>query len=248
MLHAIARESDSLHANNIALLRARDPGRALDHVMAIATCQMSHSCNLLASRIAALGQVVIKFDRDIAGIGIGSLAELGLRSQTLTILMLLDELYDATRDDVSAYQDLFVGRFRTIEDVIAFLFDALSSINERWLPYRITRHAPDVAHAARTIDAAHASLYRSGIRDAQRAMASLGDDPDLAHFLRTGSERNDAPQVSRACVQLAEILTVALTREPDPVLFLAAAVLEPEELFDLSDGHGDWVATRKARL
>jgi len=77
--------------------------------------------------------------------------------------------------------------------------------------------------------------YHSAIRRAQRAIAELGADPDFAHFLRVGSSRTDAPRVRRACDQLADVLSVALTREPDPALFLAAAVLEPEELLDLTD-------------
>jgi hypothetical protein len=66
-------------------------------------------------------------------------------------------------------------------------------------------------------------------------------DPDFAHFLRFGSSRTDAPRIRRACDQLTDVLSIALTREPDPALFIAAAVLEPEELLDLT---GDYTTTR----
>ncbi len=59
-------------------------------------------------------------------------------------------------------------------------------------------------------------------------------DPDLAHFLRVGSSLTDAPQTRNACQQLADILALALTREPEPALFLAAAMLVPEGLHDLT--------------
>ncbi len=216
MLQQIATESEILHLNSQALFAARAAGRSLDHV--IATCQLSHSCHLLTSRIAALRNLVTEFDNGIAGTEIGSLAELALRAQTLAILLSLDELYRPIRDNTPAYQELFVGRFRAVEDVVSFLFDALARINRLWLPHRIRAREQDSAP------------YRSAIRHAQSAMFGLGKEPDLAHFLRAGGSRAYAPQVSKACIQLAEVLNITLPREPDPELLLDASILEREEL------------------
>jgi hypothetical protein len=233
LLHTVARESEAVHAISRALFVARATGRTIEHTMA--TRQLSHSCNLLMSRIAALQNLVIEFDEDIAGVEAGSLAELGVRAQTLAILLLLDELCDAMSYRPAAYQELFTGQLQTIEDVVLRLFDSLARINKLWLRHRAKPHALATGFTSRVFDTPRSLLYCTAIRRAQRAIADLGSDPDLAHFLRAGSSRTDAPRVGRACDQLAEVLGVALTREPDPALFLAAAVLEPEELHDLTD-------------
>jgi hypothetical protein len=73
-------------------------------------------------------------------------------------------------------------------------------------------------------------VYRLAIRRAQRAFAMLSADPDLTHFVRAGSSRGDAPEVRRACEELAQVFTVRLTREPHPELLLAAATREPAQL------------------
>ena len=233
MLHAIASESEATHVVSRALFVARATDRSLEHIMA--TRQLSHSCNLLMSRIAALQKIVTAFDQGIAGPEFTSLGELGLRAQTLAILLLLDELCDAMSCSPSGYQELFTGRLRTVEDVVWFLFDSLARINRRWLRSREQLRDPGPPFVPRVFQTTRPLLYRSAIRQAQRAIAALGADPDLARFLRAGSSRTDASQVRRACDRLADVFNIALTREPDPALFLAAAVLEPEELNDLTD-------------
>jgi hypothetical protein len=234
MLRAIARESEAVYATSRELFIARATGRSIEHVMA--TGELSHSCNLLMSRIATLQKIVLEHDQDIAGIEVGSLAELGLRAQTAAVLLLLDELCDAMQYRASSYQELFTGRLRAIEDVVSFLFDSLACINRLWLCHRTKSRA--LTAAPRVVEVTRPFLYRSAIRRAQRAIAALATDPDLAHFLLAGAHRADAPRVRRACAQIADVLDVALTREPDPTLFLAAAVLEPEELYDLTDDSG----------
>jgi hypothetical protein len=235
MLRAIARESEAVYATSRELLIARAAGRSIEHVMA--TGELSHSCNLLMSRIATLQKIVLEHDQDIAGIEVGSLAELGLRAQTAAILLLLDELCDAMQYRASSYQELFTGRLHAIEDVVSFLFDSLARINRLWLCHR-TRSRALTAATPRVVEVTRPFLYRSAIRRAQRGIAELATDPDLAHFLLAGTHRADAPRVRRACAQIVDVLDVALTREPDPTLFLAAAVLEPEELYDLTDDSG----------
>ena len=232
MLHAIARESEAVHVIRRELFVARATGRTIEH--ATATSQLSHSCNLLMSRIASLHKLVLEFDKDIAGVELGSLAELGVRAQTLAILLLLDELCDAMLYRWSLYQDLFTGELRTVEDVVWYIFGKLARVNKLWLRHRAKL---DVAAGAtpRALDTTRSLQYHAAIRGAQRAIAKLAVDPDFAHFLRVGSSRTDVPRVRRACDQLADVLGIALTREPDPALFLATAVLEPEELLDLTD-------------
>ncbi|TMQ15811.1 MAG: hypothetical protein E6J90_14300 [Deltaproteobacteria bacterium] len=230
MLHAIARESEAVYATSRALFVARATARTIEHTMT--THQLGHSCNLLVSRIAALQKLVIEFDEDIAGVEMGSLAELGVRAQTLALLLLLDELCDAMPYRSSTHLELFTGRLRTIEDVVWYLFDSLARINKLWLHHRAKPHALAAELTPRVFNTTGFLEYRSAIRRAQRAIAELGADPDFAHFLRVGSSSTDAPRIRRACDQLADVLSVALAREPDPALFLAAAVLEPEELLD----------------
>lgn len=233
MLHTIADESEAVHAISRTLIAARATERAIEHFMA--TRQLSHSCNLLMSRIASLQKIVTGFDQDIAGTEIMSLGELGLRAQTLAILLLLDELCDAMPYFSSRYQELFSGRLRSTEDIVWFLFDSLARINKQWLRQRAKPHDSATPFSPVVFQTTSSILYRSAIRQAQRAVAEIGADPDLARFLRAGSARKDAPQVRRVCEQLADVLNIALTREPDVALFLAAAVLEPEELHDLTD-------------
>jgi hypothetical protein len=235
MLHAIACDSEAVHATSRALLVARATERTIEHTWT--TRQLSHSCNLLMSHIAGLQKLVIEFDEDIAGAEMGSLAELGVRAQTLAILLLLDELCDAILNRSAFYQELFTARLRTIEDVVWHLFDSLACINKLWLRHRARSQVLMTGFAPRLFDTTRSRQYRSAIRCAQRAIAELGADPDLAHFLRVGSSRTDAPRIRRACDQLADTLSVALTREPDPAQLLAAAVLvlEPEEPLDRTD-------------
>lgn len=231
LLRSVAVESELLHANRQAMLVARSTTLSLQH--ATATRQLSHSYNLLASGIAKLRQLVTAFDKDIAGTEIGSLAELGLRAQTLIILLLGDELYEAIRREPAAYQELFVGRFRTIEDVVSFLCDSLARINRLWLRYR-ARLGADGVFTLHLVGAQEWAWYRSGIRRAQSAFAALRADPDFAHFLRVGSSRGGSSRIGNACDLLGDVLLVTVSREPEPSLLLAAALLEPEELLDFA--------------
>lgn len=231
LLRAIARENEAVHLARRALFITRAAGRMIDHAMA--TSQLGSSCNILMARIMGLRKLVLEFDMDIAGAEVGSLAELGIRAQTLAVLLLLDELCDAILHRPSLYQELFAGGLKSIEDVVWYVFDSLARINKLWLRHRVI---PRIAEPFPTvIGTTHSFPYRAAIRRAQREISELGANPDIAHFLRVGSSGADAPRVRRACDQLVEVFGIALTREPDPAFFLAAAVLEPEDLLDLTD-------------
>lgn len=239
MLRIITNESEAVHAVNQALIAARASreliaphvtDRSIEHEMA--TKELSHACNVLMSRIASLQRIVTESDQEIAGVDIMSLGELGLRAQTLAILLLLDELCDAMPCLSTRCQELFTGRLRTTEDIVTFLFASLTRINKHWLCYRVKPHGAPESFAPIAFQTTSSILYCSGIRQAQRAVTEIAADPDFARFLRAGSARTDSPQLRHVCDQLTDVLGIALTREPDVALFLAAAVLEPEELHD----------------
>ena len=230
MLHSIACQSEAVYATRHATVAARTSERTLDQAMEAS--QLNHACCLLMRQIAILQRIVTGFDHDIAGSEIGSLAELGLRAQTLAILLSLDDLCDAIRCGSLAPRELSAGRFGAIDGVVWFLFDSLAVINKRWLQCR-PRPCDLAPYAPRASQTTVAILYRAGVRRAQRALAELRADPDLTQFLRQGSARAAAPQVRHACDRIADVLEIALIREPDPALLLAAAVLRPEELHDL---------------
>ena len=227
-LLAISRDIEIAHASGRALCQARAVGRSIEHLMA--TCELSHACNRLTSQIATLRRIVLGFDQEVAGIEIGSLAELGLRGQTLAILLLLDDLHCALREDASRFEDLFTGRFHAIDDIVCYAFDSLARANRAWMSARVKPHAGDESPIPAAMETSRRLVYRLAIRRAQRAIAMLSADPDLTHFVRTGSSRGDAPEVRRACEELAQVFTVRLTREPDPELLFAAATREPAQL------------------
>ena len=210
LLYAIAQESEFAYVNSRALFIARATGRS----PALAICELSHSCKLLMTKILTLSKAVTETDRDIAPGDIGSLAELGLRAQTLAVLLLLDDLCDAIPDDSPAYQELFTGRLRTLDDVISFFFDSLARINCLWIRHRDSRafHGTTTPSGGETT---RVFLYRLAIHRAQHAVAALGADPDIATFLRAGSSRADSPRVSSACIEIVKVLETTLWREPE---------------------------------
>jgi hypothetical protein len=98
----------------------------------------------------------------------------------------------------------------------------------RALPWDNDASNPEAIETSRT-------FRRMAMRRAHAEISALSADTDLAHFLRIGSSREDAPTVRDLCDQLTQLLAFKGIREPDPELLLAAAVLEPGELLDLSD-------------
>jgi hypothetical protein len=210
LLYAIAQESEFAYANSRALFIARATGRS----PTLAICELSHSCKRLMTKIRALAKAVTETDRDIAPGDIGSLAELGLRAQTLAVLLLLNDLCDAIPDGTSAYQELFTGRLRSFDDVISFFFDSLARINCLWIRHRDYR----ALHGTTTPSGSEATrvfLYRLAIHRAQHAVVALGADPDIATFLRVGSSRIDSPGVSGACIEIVKVLVTTFWREPE---------------------------------
>jgi hypothetical protein len=240
LLMTIVRESESVHVGMRDLLQAGAVDGSPEHIMA--RCELRHACNLLTSRIAELQRTVVALDHKIAGSEVMSLAELGLRSQTAAILLVLDELYAAVREDVASFADLYTKTLRTVDDVIGRVLDVLAKANRRWLSSRVLPWAIDEASIPKAIETSRALVRRVAVRRAVREIAALSIDPDLTHFVRVGCSRDDVPDVRAACEQLRQLLAFKGIREPDPELLLAAAVLEPEQLFDYSD---DGMAVRR---
>ena len=96
---------------------------------------------------------------------------------------------------------LFVGRFQTIGDVSSFVEGELRRITGIWIPYRR-------ASESRV-------LYRVAILVVQREIRKLGDDPDLAHFLRAGVALIDWPDVRQACEQITAVVNINIDAETD---------------------------------
>jgi hypothetical protein len=221
LLKDIARESVAICEANRTLSRPWTTERTIERV--ITTSRLNDACTLLTLQIAGLQRIVARFDRDIAGAEAGSLAELGIRAQTLAILLSLDDICDAVKCGSLDARELASGRFPAIDDVVWFVFDSLGAINKLWLRYRSRAWGPepsDLEDCATTATA----FYRKGIEQAQSALAALGADPDLSAFLRAGAACVANPRVRAACSRIVDLLHIPLTSEVDPSILRAAAL------------------------
>jgi hypothetical protein len=116
--------------------------------------------------------------------------ELDLRARTNLILIQLDALAR-----VPLASRLFVGRFKDLHDVRAYLLGQIGRLNETWLrEHRAFRAQPGAQGADR--------LMHLALGKAELAFALLGCDPDLAHFLRVGASSRTATLRS-ACREIA---------------------------------------------
>lgn len=227
LLHGIARESDGVEAAGGALSSGCVDVNTAD---CSAIMRKLRNSWRLVSQIARLRRLVVEFDEGIAGDKMASLAELVVRSQTLAILLFLDELCDAMIGRSPLFRDLFSGSLMAIDDLVWRIFDALGRINKLWLRHPVDPCALKVEHSPNALDVTSTLRYRA-VRQAQKAIATIAVEPEIGHFLRAGSSRTDAPRVRRTCAQLAQVLCLAPIREPERELFLVAAVLGPDELF-----------------
>jgi hypothetical protein len=142
----------------------------------------------------------------MVGRQIRTLAELGLRAQTLVALLLLDEVLAAIVHSGSQCRHMFSGRFRCIQDVVDYLFEALPAVTAIWLP---TRSSPDEVE------------HHAAIRLAQEAMRRITDDVDFGNFLRVGSDCVELPDVRFICEELKDTFAISLPIKPFPVLLLS---------------------------
>jgi hypothetical protein len=136
-----------------------------------------------------------------------SLGELAIRARAVVILMELGHLRNALRDEplVMRTTGWFVGRFRDIDDVVAFFREGLDKITRIWRPYRQDQPLLSGMSCGDRV-----TMYLTTIRVAQRALRELGDEPALAQLLAT-----DSPEVQIACKRIVTVLGIQVDVEPD---------------------------------
>lgn len=162
--------------------------------------------SIIATR-ARLRDYIVSLD----GLGEpGSLIELAIRGRRVVIKMQVSRLREALRDAaMERTRGWFVGKFRHIDDVLAFL-DELIKSSRAWECYRDGQPAPD---GMKGVD--RVTMYRTTVGIAQRSMRRLGADPDLQHFLRSGAAVTDWDEVHAGCAQIASALAGEIDLEVD---------------------------------
>jgi len=96
---------------------------------------------------------------------------------------------------------LFTGRLENIDDVAAFVHGEFFRINDLWMRHRCCGAQGAAATRNR-------GIYLAAVGTAQRAVRAIGDDPDLAHFLREGATFVDWPAVHRGCTQISAAVNI----------------------------------------
>jgi hypothetical protein len=167
------------------------------------TGEAGRGLDSIAASMMSLKREVLP--QDGLGDTMDSLAELVTRAVRLVVLVQLGDLRDVFRDPVAnaRARTLFTGRFRDIEDVIAFVHGELDRIDGTWTRYR------SGGEQAMAIDG-NRVLYRAVIGAAQRAVRAIGADPDFVHFLREGATCVDRPTVCRGCTQIIAALNIKI--------------------------------------
>ncbi len=129
--------------------------------------------------------------------------ELGLAARTNVIAMHLTALRVSM-----VPPDYFIGRFKMLADVQAFVLDQIGRINANWLRERKRLVAQDAGDGS---ESAREALVRVALGNAEIAFALIGRAPDLAHFLRHGA-RSHLPVVRTACRVIAAVVDARLPR------------------------------------
>jgi hypothetical protein len=146
--------------------------------------------------------------RIVATDGLGdspeSLSELVLRAVRMVLLTDLAELRDVAGDlNVHGLPPTWhTGRFRRLEELLAFLRDELDRITLSWSGYR---DRPWIDRGA----------FRAALYAAAQAVQQLGKVPALAHFLREGSARHDWPALAEICARIRAVLSISMAVEPE---------------------------------
>ena len=145
---------------------------------------------------------------DGLGSAMGSLAELVLRAVRMVVAVQMTDLRGVVRGPaaMNRARALFTGRFQNIDDVAAFVLREFDRINDLWLRHR---HGGEKGVAATT----NRGIYLAAVCTAQRAVRAIGDDPDLAHFLREGVTCVDWPAVHQGCTQIRAAININIDAE-----------------------------------
>jgi hypothetical protein len=146
-----------------------------------------------------------------------SVDELVVRAATIAISRELEHLRLALGDGAppDRARHLFGGRLQTMADVVGITRRKLADQNSAWICYRRPRAEPvpnlveDGDFTAAGEEGERRVLYRVAIRKARQALRALGDDRDLAHFVRTGAACSDWPEVLLPCVTIGAVIGVA---------------------------------------
>lgn len=139
----------------------------------------------------------------------GSLGELVLHLRVFAILSQIEQL-DRAIHGLGAGVELCV---------LSSMARVCDCVSRMWLEY---------GHLIRTPGG---SVRRDVIREAQRAITTIGSDPDVMFVLRIGMARPDWPAVFCPCANIAELLELTVDVEPDAALFQAAP--DPDLIDDL---------------
>jgi hypothetical protein len=176
------------HQDRAEILCSRVDGERLLSAMAITTAR-------LKSRIITT---------DGLGDRLESLAELAVRAVRMVLLTELADLRDVVggSDPRGVPRTWCTGRFRRLDDLLAFLYDELDRITRMWSGYRDRPWIDRVA-------------FRAALHAASRAMQQLGKMPALVHFLREGSARHDWPALAEICARIRAALAIGIAVEPE---------------------------------
>ena len=121
------------------------------------------------------------------------------RARSALIALQLAELQHV-RSDVPA-RVFLAGRFRSVEELSAFLLDEIGRINSsRLREMRDLRQSPN---------ARDESLQHVVLDNAEHALLAIGRDPDVQAFLTIGS-RVDSRRFRIACLTIAAVLELTI--------------------------------------
>lgn len=222
-IHVLIGALESMRLETCALQHYREAlGSALKNPsvsgVVLGTGQLLKAVDAFESAIGGLLSLVTE-ERE-AGAGqraMRSLAELTLYCRTAGILSQVEQLVGALSEPHAHRPDMFTPELGTMAAVAARFCDAIASGTRNGS----TGHRPTGPSLHDTAE----STWRDGaaVRAGQHAIARLGTDPGIVHFLHKGMERTDDPAISGPCTNIAALLEMSFPVEPDPAIFGAAA-------------------------
>ena len=133
--------------------------------------------------------------------------EVSLRERTAAIVVRLADLARAEYETEAATNELYVGRFERLVEISTHLLDQIGHVNEACFRARVAAEGwRDPESAARSIG--H-DVYRRALASASEQLDLIGQDPDVAHFLRAGAAVASEP-FRTGCRAIASVLNVSL--------------------------------------
>lgn len=173
----------------------------------VATVQMHHAIETFESAVRRLQMVAAELDCEPSDRRIASLGDMVLHLRLFAILSEIERLTKDLHSPKVGIRPIFTGQTPSIVDAPTLVWEHISRM---WLKY---------SHLIRE---SGGKARRCLVREAQRALTMIGQDPDLMYVLRIGIARLDWPRVFGACQNIVELLEFAVDVEPDAELFGAA--------------------------